>query len=150
MHERVEPVKKVLLGVFIALILLVGGCFAVVSAGVDAVDDAVKAEEANDKPKPVEVGKAFVHDGYEFGPGWKVVKDGLGGAEITGLKVTNAKDSTQTVMVTFTFTKGNEKLGEVECNAGELEAGQVSKLDCFSLDDGFPTGWTEIKVADMW
>ena len=142
--------KKVLLGVFIALVLMVGGCFAVLGAGVDAADEAIKAEEENDKPRAVAVGKAFEHDGYQAAAGWQVGKDALGSAEITGLKVTNTHDEREVIQFTFTFVKGKEKLGEVECNAGELEPGQTTTMDCFSLDDGFPKGYTEVRVADMW
>ena len=142
--------KKVLLGVVIALVLLVGGCFAVLGAGLNAADKAITKEEANDKPRAVAVGKAFEHDGYDVAAGWKIGKDALGSADITGLKVTNAHDSREVIQFTFTFVKGNEKLGEVQCNAGELEAGQSGAMDCFSLDERFPKGYTEVRVADAW
>lgn len=116
--------KKALLGVVIALVLLAGGCFAVLGAGLNAADEAIKKEEANDKPRAVAVGKAFEHDGYDVDGGWEVEKDALGSADITGLKVTNTHDSREVIQFTFTFVKGKEKLGEVQCNAGELEAGQ--------------------------
>jgi hypothetical protein len=146
----VDTMKKVLLGVIIALVLLVGGCFAVLGAGINAADEAISAEAENDKPRAVAVGKAFEHDDYKVAAGWKVVKDALGSADITGLKVTNTHDGTEVVQFTFTFVKGNDELGEVECNAGELEAGQSAAMDCFSLDEGFPKGYTEVRVADMW
>lgn len=142
--------KKVLLGVIIALVLMVGGCFAVLGAGLSAADKAISEEEANDKPSAVVAGKAFEHDGYEVAGGWKVVKDALGSADITGLKVKNTHDKTEVIQFTFTFVKGQNKLGEVECNAGELEAGQSAAMDCFSLDEKFPTGYAEVRVADMW
>lgn len=64
--------------------------------------------------------------------------------------MTNTHDGTEVIQFTFTFVKGNNKLGEVECSAGELEAGQSAAMDGFSLDEGFPKGYTEVRVADMW
>lgn len=146
----VDTTKKVLLGVMIALVLLVGGCFAVLGAGINAADEAVSAEAENDKPRPVAVGKAFEHDDYQVASGWKVTKDALGSADIAGLKVTNTHEVAEVIQFTFTFVKGDQKLGEVECSAGELEAGQSAAMDCFSTDEGFPKGYTEVRVADMW
>ena len=94
-------------------------------------------------------GKAFTHDGYEVAGGWKVAKE-FGTATIEEMKVTNPKDERNVIQFTFTFVKGNEVLGEVECNGGELEPGQSKVMECFSVDSGFPTGYTEVRVADMW
>ncbi len=130
--------------------------FAVTAATVAAVDTAVKeidkeikAEEKNDTPTAVVEGAAFTHDGYEVAGGWKVGNE-FDSATIDNMKVTNSKDERNVVQFTFTFLKGNEVLGEVECNGGELEPGQSKVMDCFSLDSGFPTGYTEVRVADMW
>lgn len=78
--------KKVLLGVIIALVLLVGGCFAVLGAGINAAEEAIAAEAENYKPRAVAVGKAFEHADYKVAAGWKVVKDALGSADITGMR----------------------------------------------------------------
>lgn len=133
--------SKIAVGVVTASFLTVAGC------SYDA-----DAEEQNDTPSVVVVGKKFTHDGYPVKTGWKVVKEPYGGANIKNLRVTNGKDSREVVQFTFTFTKnkGKVKLGEVECNGGELEPGQTAKMDCFSLDDKFPKGYTEVRVADMW
>lgn len=140
--------KKVLLGVGIALILMMGGCFALLAGGLNAADEAIKAEERNDVPTAVKEGEAFSHDDFAVDSGWKVGRE-FGSATITGLSATNEGDSARTALLTFTFVKGNENLGEVECSSNELQPGQKSKLDCFSLDEGFPTGYTEIRIADM-
>lgn len=145
-----KTVMKIVLAGVILMILAVGGCMALIGGAASEIDKELKKEEANDKPRAVVVGKAFTHDDYEVAAGWKVVKDALGSAEITGLRVTNTHDETEVVQLSFTFVKGNEKLGTVECNGGELEAGQSAEMDCFSLDSGFPEGYTEVRVADMW
>lgn len=65
-------------------------------------------------------------------------------------RVTNASDddTSRTALLTFTFYKGSENLAEVECSSNELQAGESSKMDCFSTDSEFPTGYKTIKVAD--
>lgn len=145
-----KTVMKIALGIVLACVLLIGGCMALLGGVANEVDKELKEEAENDRPKPVAVGKAFTHDGYAVAGGWKVTKDALGSADITGMKVTNSKDERNVIQFTFTFVKGDEVLGEVECNGGELEPGQKKVMDCFSTDDGFPTGYTEVRVADMW
>lgn len=140
--------KKILLGVFIALILLVGGCFALVGGALNAADEAAKEEERNDRPTAVAEGKAFSHDDFAPAAGWKVTKE-FGGVTIAGLTVTNRHEDVRSALFTFTFVKGDENLAEVECTSNELQSGQKSKMDCVSFDQGFPTGYTEIQVADM-
>lgn len=141
--------KKVLLGVFIALLLVIGGCFALVGGALNAADEAIKDEEANDRPTAVSEGEAFTHDEFAVAAGWKVAKD-LGGVTIKGLTVANEAEGARSALFTFTFVKADENLAEVECSSNELQPGQKSKMDCFTFDSGFPTGYTEIQVADMW
>lgn len=145
-----KTIMKIALGVVLAMVLMIGGCMALLGGAANEIDKEIQKEEANDKPKPVAVGKAFTHDDYEVEAGWKVTRDALGSADIEGLKVTNAKDQREVIQFTFTFVKGNEVLGKVECNGGELEPGQKKVMDCLSLDDDFPKGYTEVRVADMW
>jgi hypothetical protein len=122
---------------------------AAVDTAIDEIDKSIKEEEKNDTPTAVAVGKPFEHDGYEFSGAWKV-KNEFGSATIEGLKAKNTHDSREVIQLTFTFVKGDEKVGEVECSAGELEPGHSAAMDCFSLDSGFPKGYTEVQVADMW
>ncbi|NPC45122.1 hypothetical protein [Nocardioides sp. zg-1230] len=140
--------RNVLLVVVLLFVLLIGGCFAILGAGLDAADEAIKAEEANDKPKEVAEGKAFTHDDYAVDAGWTVAKDATGGVTIKNARVTNDADEGRTALLTFTFYKGSENLAEVECSSNELQAGESSKLDCVSFDSDFPTGYKTIKVAD--
>lgn len=141
--------------------------FVVTAATVAAVDSAVneidkeikKAEkgdtsafsEGTDKPTAVKEGAAFTHDGYKVPAGWTVTNDSmLDMVAIEGMTVTNADHgSVDTPMFTFQFVgKGENILATVDCTATELQPGQSTKMDCIGLDD-FPTGYQEIRIADM-
>lgn len=141
--------KKVLLGIVILGIVFVGGCFAVVGFAANEVDKAIKAEEKNDVPSDVVVGKAFTHDDFAVKPGWKIAKE-FGSATIEGLKVTNRADTARSALFTFTFVRGGENLAEVECSSNDLQPGQSSKMDCISFDGEFPKNYKKVQVADMW
>ena len=130
--------------------LVTAATVAAVDTAVNEIDKSIKAEEANDKPTTVTEGAAFTHDGFAAEEGWRVGKGALGDAEIKSLTVTNNADEARIAQLTFTFVKGNSNLGEVECSSNELQAGQSSKMDCVSFDSGFPKGYTQIQVADMW
>lgn len=134
----------VLAAAFVALVVYLFGSAA------NEVNKAIEEEEANDKPTVVAVGAAFDHDGYKVSKGWKIDVDEYGMATIPNLKITNTKKETAIPMLTFTFVDGDSKVGEMECNAGELEPKQNTVADCFSLDEKFPTKYTEVRVADMW
>ena len=138
--------------------------FAVTAATVAAVDGAVKEidkeikkseksgfSEGADKPKPIEEGAAFSHDGYDVPAGWKVTNDSmLDTVGIEGMAVTNADHGTvDTPMFTVQFVgKGENILATVDCMGTELQPGQSSKLDCTSMDS-FPAGYQEIRLGDM-
>jgi hypothetical protein len=129
---------------------------AAVDTAIDEIDKEIKNgnggfSEATDKPKAVTEGSAFTHDGYDVPAGWAVTQDKLlDTVAIKGMSVTNASHgSTDTPMFTFQFVgKGENILGTVSCTGTELQPGQSTKLDCGGLDS-FPTGYSEIRVADM-
>jgi hypothetical protein len=146
--KKKHTVRNVLLAIIGVFILFVGGCFALVGGAANEIDKAIQEEEANDKPVAVEEGKAFTHDGFEVTGGWKVANDGLGGATIKGLSVTNTADEERTALLSFRFYKGKTNLAEVECSSNQLQADESSSLDCFSTDTKFPKGYNEIRVAD--
>lgn len=146
--KKKHTVRNVLLGIVLLFVLIIGGCAVLFGAAVNEADKAIKKEEANDKPHPVAEGKAFTHDGFEAQAGWSVEKDGMGSVTIEGLRVTNTSDEARTALLTFAFYKGNENLAEVECSSNNMQGGDVNELSCVSFDSKFPTGYTEIKVAD--
>lgn len=136
-----------------AFILLAGGCAVLLGGVASEVNESIELEESLDKPKPVKEGAAFTHDGYQIAKGWKVVNEEFGGVTINGLKVTNTKapgGAGDNPMLTFRFYKGSEVLAEVECTSNAVQQGESSAMDCFSLNEEFPKGYQEIRVADMW
>jgi hypothetical protein len=145
-----KTVLKIVVGILIATVIVIVGVVVLIGMAANEVSKEIEVEEANDKPTPVTVGKAFTHDGYKIEKGWKVATDELGSGTIQNLRVTNTKAESATPMLTFTFVNGSEKVAEIECNAGELEPKQSTKADCFSLSDSFPNNYTEVRVADMW
>ncbi|HSE72804.1 MAG TPA: hypothetical protein VLA97_18705 [Nocardioidaceae bacterium] len=148
--KKKHTVRNVILVILGLMILAFAGCMALLGGVANEVDKAIKEEEANDKPVEVSEGEAFTHDGYEAEAGWKVVKERFGGATIKGLRVTNTSDGARTALLTFRFYSGNENLAEVECSSNEIQTGEASKLDCISMDSGFPKGYDTIKVSDFW
>jgi hypothetical protein len=145
--KKKHTLRNVLLILGLLFILFVGGCLAITASIFNEADKAIKAEEANDKPKAVAEGKAFTHDDYQVASGWTVGRD-FGGVTIKGLKVTNNADESRSALLTFRFYKGTENLAEVTCTSNEVAKGETSALDCGSLNSGFPKGYDTIKVAD--
>jgi len=148
--KKKHTVRNVILVILGLFILAFAGCMALFAGAVNEVDKAIKEEQANDKPRVVAEGKAFTHDSYGAESGWKVVNERFGGATIKGLRLTNTTDGARTALLTFRFYKGNENLAEVECSSNQLQPGEVSKMDCVSMDGDFPKGYDTIKVSDFW
>jgi hypothetical protein len=138
-------------------ILFIGGCIALIGGAANEVDKALNEdgsslseEEANDTPAVVKPGKGFTHDQFKAARGWRVAKEDFGNTPtIKNLRVTNVSEEGQrTALLTFRFYKGTEVLAEVECSTNEMQAGESSRMQCFSGSGQFPTGYKTIKVAD--
>lgn len=145
--KKKHTLRNVLLGLTLLFILVIGGCMALLGGAANEIDKAIKEEEANDKPVEVSEGKAFTHDEFEVEAGWTVARE-AGGVTIKDLRVTNVADEARSALLSFRFYKGNENLAEVECSSNQLQADEVSAMDCFSFDGKFPAGYDTIKVAD--
>lgn len=148
--KKKHTVRNVFLVLLVLFILFVGGCMALIGGVANEVNDAIEEEAANDVPTAVTEGAAFSHDDYAAAEGWTVGTDGLGGATIEGLSVTNEADEARSALLTFRFYNGNENLAEVECSSNQIASGEVSAMECVSFSQTFPEGYTEIKVSDMW
>lgn len=138
--------KKVLLGVVLALVLLGGGCFALVGMAVNEADKALEEEARNNAPSEVAVGKAFTHDDWAVAAGWKLRKDALGSAEVVG-DVTNKADAPRTMLLTIKVLDGDRVLADITCSTDELEPGQTTAIDCLS-GDKLPRAYDAITVED--
>ena len=154
-QKKKHTLRNVLLVFVLLMVLFVGGCFAILGLAADSVDKAVNDESKNDKPSTVAEGAAFDHDGYAVAKGWKVAPEQFGGATIKNMNVTLEDDQGvsgggRAAQFTFRLYNGAAVVTEIECSSNEMQEGESSKMDCFSLDSKKVGKYDTIKVADMW
>jgi hypothetical protein len=149
-----HTLRNVLLVLGLLFVLFVGGCMAVVAAGVDAVDDAVKAAEAEDarpggpdNPLEIVAGEPFEVDGFNYEGGWEVRKNALGSIDITGFKVENNRKGKDSAFVDILFMRGSEVLATTSCTTAPIAVGQTVTLSCLSADK-LPTKYDAITISD--
>jgi hypothetical protein len=148
-YQQPPPVKRrglsttwiiVIVSVSVAAVLLAavllteprddaGGAASSAPAGGTSQTDCGRDKR---EPCTVRVGQAFTLGKHETLAGWKVVNE-YDRFSITG-KVKNISDRTSTAFFHVKFLRGNEVLGNVMCNSGDLEPGQVETLNC--IPDG--------------
>lgn len=145
--------RNIALGIVLLLVLIVGGCLAVVVAGGNAVNDAVNDSIAEDKEpggpdNPLEIteGKAFEVSDFKYAVGWTVEKK-FGTVQIEGLNVTNGRDDKDSALVEIKFWNGSEVLAVVDCTTEPIAVGTTTRLNCGSGDD-FPKGYDKITIND--
>jgi hypothetical protein len=149
--KKTHTVRNVFLGIMLAGILLVGGCFALVGAGLNAADKSI-TEDANkaggtDNPLTIHAGQSFEVDGFHYDNGWSVHKDGLGDLTVSGLKVTNNRASKDSALVEIKFWKGKEVIGLADCTTEPIAVGTTVTLSCLSTDRA-PKGYDRISIND--
>lgn len=144
--HTVRNVFLILVGLSIAAF---AGCTALIGGALEEADDAVSAEEENDKPSRVVEGKAFEHDIWAVKPGWRVVNGPLGDATIKGLRVEHIGDEQDTAMLTFQAERGKKVLANIECTGNEVQPGQVVRMSCLGTG-GAVKGNYKLTVKDMW
>lgn len=153
--QKNHTLRNVLLTLLLLMVLFVGGCFAMLGLAVDSVDKAINDATKNDKPTTVIEGKRFDHDGFSVASGWKVVPEQFGGATIKGMTVTLKDDQDtsgggRSAAFTFRLYKKTLVVTEIECSSNEMQEGESSNMDCFSLDSNRVGEFDTIKVSDMW
>ncbi len=146
--------KIVLIVIGVLVLLLGGGCLAVVALVGGAVDEAVERIEREDSEpggpdNPLEIteGEAFEVSGFEYDPGWMVVGDFVDDADIEGLTVTNNREDADSAFVEIKLWSGNEVLATVDCLTEEIAVGTKVTLDCTSFDDR-PASYDRITIND--
>jgi hypothetical protein len=149
--KKKHTVRNVILGLMLLAILFVGGCFALLGAGLNAADKAIK-EDANkpggtDNPLTIVAGKPFEVDGFKYAAGWRVRNDALGDMDITGLKVTNHRDSKDSAIVEIKVWKGKEVVAAADCTSDPIAVGTTVSLTCLSTDR-LPKAYDEITIND--
>ena len=149
-QKKSHTLRNVLLIMGLLLILFVGGCFALVGAGLNAADKAIKANDNRpggaDNPLSITEGKAFEVDGFEYARGWKVV-GGPFGLDIKNLKVTNNRDDKDSAFVEVKFMKGSEVLAMADCSSSPIPVGQTVTLTCSSTDN-LPKQYGKLTIND--
>lgn len=151
-----KPKKKhtalwVILGIIVAIVVLVGGCLAIVAGGVNEAVNTIE-EDANkpggtSNPLPVVEGEAFEVDGFDYAAGWEIGSDVMGYAEITNLRVTNNRDRRDSAFVAIKFWSGTEVLANVDCSTEPINIGTTVTLGCFSAD-ALPAGYDKVTIND--
>jgi|JI9StandDraft_2_1071091.scaffolds.fasta_scaffold166317_2 hypothetical protein len=171
--KRGGPLKWVLLGLGLFLVLGIGSCIALVATAGNEVSQSLESvanelesaaptaepgetEEApagsdnsGDENNPVEIeeGKAFDVRGFSYAAGWKVTGSDFG-MEVEELKVTNNRDDKDSALVDIRFWKGTEVLASVNCTSEPILTGTTVTLNCFSADKK-PSGFDKITISDM-
>ena len=147
-QTAVAPAKKghtlrnVLLGIIAVMVLFIGGCMALIGSAANEVGNSIDDAAAKDKepggpdnPLTIAEGKKFTVSGFDYGSGWKVADNGLGGVEVNGLKVTNNRDKKDSALVEIKFMKGSEVLAVSDCTTEPVAMGQTTTLTCLSGDE---------------
>src|SRR4051812_9517020 len=76
--KKKHTVRNVLLIVGALFILLFAGCVAFIGGVANEVDKAIKEDQANSAPHPVDEGASFTIGKYTVKDGWSIGKDVLG------------------------------------------------------------------------
>ncbi len=148
-----DPLRAVAIGLVVTLVLLVGGCFAVVGGiahRVGTAFEATPAPAAAAALMEVQDGEAFLLSGFQAAGGWTVTQAALGGSTITGLHVTNIGDTAQSMRYAFTFRSGTRLLAEVDCWCPTVLPDQTTAMQCFATAARMPFGHDQVVVADSY
>ena len=149
-QKKSHTVRNVFLALGLIFILFVGGCFAIVGAGLNAADKAIKENDSRaggaDNPLTIVEGKAFEVDGFNYAAGWKLVGSQFG-LDIKNLKVTNNREDEDSALVEIKFMKGSEVVADADCTSDPITVGQTVTLTCISADK-LPKNFDEITIND--
>lgn len=152
--KKSHTFRNVFLGFLAAMVVVIGGCMALVGGAANEVDKAIKTEEKKDKlpggpdnPMPITEGKAFDVQGFAYQAGWKVEKDSIELVGLKNFKVINNRKEADNLWVSVKFWKGSEVLATVDCTNEDIAVGTTVSPSCGSLDK-FPTGYDKITIQD--
>jgi hypothetical protein len=149
--KKKHTVRNVILIVLALVILAFAGCMAMVVGGANevskSIDKNANKQGGDSNPMAITAGKAFEVDGFKYAAGWKVSKDALGDAQVTGLKVTNNRDSKDGALVEIKFWKGTEVLALVDCTTEQIVPGTTVTLSCSGADP-LPKSYDKITIND--
>lgn len=152
--KKSHTLRNVLLVIAALFVLAIGGCLAVVGVGVNAVDDAIKESEAEDRepggpdnPLEITVGDAFTVNDFDYDAGWTVGSDFADDVDIKQLKVTNTGEEADEVIVEIKFWQGNEVLAKADCSSDQIDPDTKVTVNCFSTDD-LPKNYNRVTINE--
>ncbi len=150
-QKKKHTVRNVLSGIIALSILFFAGCTALVGGAANEVSQSIEKDASKpggtDNPMTIVPGKALEVDRFAYAAGWGVRADALGDMEVTNLKVTNNRDSSDSALVEIKFWQGTEVLALADCTTEPIDAGTTVTLNCFSADD-FPSSYDKITISD--
>ena len=149
--KKSHTVRNVLLGIVLLMVLVVGGCLALVGTAANEVGKAIEENDNRaggaNNPMAIEEGKAFDVAGFKYANGWKLSKDFGGYVKVSGLKVTNNRKDKDSALVEIKFWKGKEVLALVDCSTEPIAPDTTVTLDCLSTDK-LPKAYSKITIND--
>jgi hypothetical protein len=129
--RRSRPVRNVLVALAVA-----GGVAGAGAAVVASIGESGQSQPPSPSvsptvrgtPRTVSAGKAFTIGRHQMLAGWRAQEE-FGRFTVAG-RVRNVSDKSGTAFLQFTFLKGKDVLGSVQCVSDELEPGQTGTLIC--------------------
>ncbi len=153
-EKKSHTARNILIVVGVLLVLLVGGCLAVVAVVGNEIDNVVTEAEEKDKapggpdnPLEISEGEAFEVQDFKYDAGWSIGTDPAGDIDIQGLKVTNERDDEDSAIVEIKFWNGNEVLASADCTTEPIAVGTKASANCFSVDK-LPQDYDRITIND--
>lgn len=149
--KKSHTVRNVLLGIGLVMVLMIGGCIALIGGAANEIDKAITEgeTESGSRANPVTIrsGEAFEVRGFDYAAGWTLGTDGLGDLVVKKLKVTNNRDDSDSAFIEIKLWRGSEVLASVDCSTDPIEVGTTVSLSCTSID-AKPKSYDKITVND--
>ena len=146
-----HTLRNVLIAGAVILVLLPAGCLAVVGVAANEVSESIEQgdTEAGAPGNPVEIapGEAFEVRGFNYLAGWQLSKDQLDLMEVTGLRVTNNRDSRDSALVEIKVWQGSEVVALANCTTEPIAPSTTTRLSCLSTDK-LPNSYDKITIND--
>jgi len=154
------PARTIAIGLVLSLVLLVGGCVAVlggVAHQMGSAFDAAPARFEHVARMKVSEGQGFDFAGSRVAPGWTVVEQMVETAAgavprvtIAGLQVANTGDAAEVIRHAFTLRSDSTWVAEIDCFCHRVEPGETGLMHCRVVGAPTPLSYDAIVVADSY